>query len=187
MWIAALLPHSAVGNVEPMGSASDDRALNRRRFLRGTMMLLPAGVVAGCANAEEPVAKLGGSPAAGNAVLYRQVGCGCCATYATYLRENGFSVRMETVDDLTPVREEHNLPDAAVGCHTTLVDGYVIEGHVPVEAINRVLKERPSFDGISVVGMPVNSPGMGEPNGQPLDIVSFKDGSVADFMSVSRF
>ena len=119
--------------------------------------------------------------------MYRQEGCSCCATYADYLRDNGFGVDMETVKDLGPIREQHGIPKAGVGCHTSLVDGYVVEGHVPVEAIERLLSERPTLDGISVIGMPANSPGMGEPNGEPLEVLSFRGGRVADYMSVSTF
>lgn len=119
--------------------------------------------------------------------LHRAEGCSCCATYADYLRENGFTVDMRTEDDLAPIRRRYGIPEAAVGCHTSVVDGFVVEGHVPVEAIERLLSERPAVDGISVVGMPVNSPGMGEPNGQPLDVLSFRGGRVADYMSVTTF
>lgn len=119
--------------------------------------------------------------------LYRQEGCSCCATYADYLGENGFAVDMNTLDDLEPIRERYGIPEEAVGCHTSLVDGYVVEGHVPVEAINRLLSERPPFDGISVVGMPVSSPGMGEPNGRPLDVLSFRGGTVDDYMTLTTF
>ena len=119
--------------------------------------------------------------------LHRAEGCSCCATYADYLRENDFDVDMKTHDDLEPIRARYGVPEAAVGCHTSVIDGYVVEGHVPVEAIDRLLSDRPTLNGISVVGMPVNSPGMGEPNGQPLDILSFHEGRVADYMSVTTF
>lgn len=117
-------------------------------------------------------------------VLYRQTGCSCCATYADYLRKHGFRVTMNTVDDLTPVRAEYHVPEAGVGCHTSVIDGYTVEGHVPVEAIDRLLAERPRVDGISVVGMPMNAPGMGDPNGQPLEVLSINDGRVAPYMIV---
>lgn len=94
---------------------------------------------------------------------------------------------METLDDLQPIRERYRIPDAGVGCHTLVIDGYVVEGHVPVEAIDRLLSERPQLDGIAVVGMPPNSPGMGGPNGEPLEILSFRDGRVSDYMSVTTF
>lgn len=119
--------------------------------------------------------------------LYRKEGCSCCATYADYLRENGFTVDMNTLDDLDSIREQYGIPEAGVGCHTSVVDGYVVEGHVPVEAIDRLLSDRPALDGISVVGMPTNSPGMGDPNGEPLDVLSFRGGRVADYMSVTTF
>lgn len=126
-------------------------------------------------------------PGAKTVTLYREEGCSCCVTYADYLRENDFAVDMKTVDDLEPVRERHGVPEAGVGCHTSVVDGYVVEGHVPVEAIHRLLSERPAIDGISVVGMPANSPGMGGPNGEPLAVLSIRDGRVSDFMSVTTF
>lgn len=119
--------------------------------------------------------------------MYRQEGCSCCATYAEYLGDNGFTVDMRTLEDLKPIREQYRIPEAAVGCHTSVIDGYVVEGHVPVEAIDRLLSERPEIDGISVVGMPTNSPGMGKPDGQPLDILSIRNGRVEDFMSVTTF
>lgn len=119
--------------------------------------------------------------------LYRQEGCSCCATYADYLRDNGFTVEMNTVDDLDPIRERFGVPEAGAGCHTSLIDDYVVEGHVPVEAIDRILSEGPALDGISVIGMPANSPGMGDPNGQPLDILSIRAGRVAPYMSVTTY
>ncbi len=174
----------------------DDRAdrhhqISRRRFLRNAGLLVAAGsaapVIAACGDSgtERPEAS---APARGTAAaLYRQEGCSCCATYADYLRENGFTVEMNTVDDLGPTRERYGVPEEGTGCHTSAIEDYVVEGHVPVEAIDRLLTERPALDGISVVGMPANSPGMGEPNGEPLEILSFRDGSVATYMSVTTF
>lgn len=108
-------------------------------------------------------------------------------TYGEYLEENGLRVRIETLEDVAPVRERYGIPEEAVGCHTSIIDGYVVEGHVPVAAIQRLLAERPAIDGITVTGMPSNSPGMGEPNGQPLTILSFRDGRTSDYMSVTTF
>jgi hypothetical protein len=173
------------------GAEHEDHHISRRVFLRsaGLVVLLGSGVsvLAACGDSgsARPVAS---APVGGTAVtLYRQEGCSCCATYADYLRENGFAVEMNTVDDLKPIREQYAIPEAGVGCHTSVIDGFVIEGHVPVEAIDRLLSERPALDGISVVGMPANSPGMGDPNGHPLDILSFRGGRVAEYMSVTTF
>ena len=151
-------------------------------------MTVGSGAVpAACGRSGSERAQPSGPERGAAVTLYRQEGCSCCATYADYLRENGFTVDMNAVDDLEPVRDRHGIPEAGVGCHTSVVDGYVVEGHVPVEAIDRLLSERPAVDGISVVGMPTNSPGMGEPNGEPLEILSFRDGQVADYMSVTTF
>ena len=165
--------------------------ISRRAFIRsaGLLAFVGAGVsiLAACGDSGSDRSQASATADVRAATLYRQVGCSCCATYADYLRENGFAVDMNTVENLEPIRERYGIPQAAVGCHTSVVDGYVVEGHVPVEAIDRLLSERPAVDGISVVGMPVNSPGMGEPNGQPLDVLSFRGGRVGDYMSVSTF
>ena len=173
-----------------MRAPSDLELLSRRSFLRtaGLLALAGSGVAALAACAGSGSDARDASSASATAVtLYRQEGCSCCATYADYLRDNGFDVDMKTEKDLGPIRSRLGIPDDAVGCHTSVVDDYVVEGHVPVEAINRVLADRPTFDGISVVGMPVNSPGMGEPDGRPLPILSFRGETVADYMSVTTF
>ena len=170
----------------------DDGRLSRRDVLRtaGLFVLVGGGLgaaLAACAN-DEPDTTPVAQPAQGTqATMYRQEGCSCCVTHADYLRENGFAVDLKTVDDLQPIRERYGVPEAGVGCHTAVIDGYVVEGHVPVEAIERMLSERPRIDGIAVVGMPTNSPGMGEPNGEPLQVLSIRDGHVADYMSLTTF
>ena len=177
--------------VDSMEDTPGDRYLTRRWFLRSAGVLVLAGggvsALASCAGSASESSQ-NAAPIGGGAVnLFREEGCSCCATYADYLRENGFAVDMKTVDDLKTIRDRYGIPEEAVGCHTSVVDGYVVEGHVPVEAINRVRTERPTVDGISVVGMPVSAPGMGEANGRPLDVLSFRNGTVDDYMSVTTF
>jgi hypothetical protein len=77
-----------------------------------------------------------------------------------HLRENGFTVQAEDTDDLAPIKARHGVPRRLESCHTALVDGYVIEGHVPADTIKRLLRERPAVAGLAVPGMPVGSPGM---------------------------
>ena len=173
------------------GPDSPDRQIDRRRFLQSTARFVAVGagisVLAAC-GASGSGRSQGARPASGKALtLYREEGCSCCVTYADYLRESGFTVDVKTVRDLGPIRDQYDVPEAGVGCHTSIVDSYVVEGHVPVAAIDRLLSRRPMIDGISVVGMPINAPGMGEPNGQPLTILSFRAGRVADYMSVDTF
>jgi hypothetical protein len=115
--------------------------------------------------------------AAHKAHLYKNPQCGCCEQYADYLRRNGFEVTVEATHDLSLINRDHGVPEHLEGCHTTLLDGYVIEGHVPVAMINRLLGERPAITGISLPGMPMGSPGMAGEKTEPLVIYEItKDG-----------
>ncbi len=76
------------------------------------------------------------------------------------MAENGFSVVTEDVTDLAPIKTRYQVPPEIQSCHTAIVDGYIIEGHVPAREINRLLSERPAISGLAVPGMPMGSPGM---------------------------
>ncbi len=84
-----------------------------------------------------------------------------------HLRSNGFPVKIEDRDDLVPIKRQHGVPADLQACHTALVDGYVVEGHVPADLIDRLLRERPRIAGIAVPGMPPGSPGMEVPGRAP--------------------
>lgn len=90
-----------------------------------------------------------------------------------HLQENGFEVDARNVSgwqELAQIRHEHGIPEEAQGCHTAVVDGYTVEGHVPADVIRRVLEERPAIVGVTVPGMPAGSPGMPSPNPVPYNI-----------------
>lgn len=97
--------------------------------------------------------------------VYKTPNCGCCVKWVEYLRKEGFEVKAINRDDLAPIKQRAGVPQTMSACHTALVDGYVIEGHVPAQAIRRLLQERPNTVGLAVPGMPANSPGMGEMDG----------------------
>ena len=105
--------------------------------------------------------------------VYKTPTCGCCGKWVDHLRENGFSVVTKTVDNVAPVKSANNLPPGLASCHTGIVDGYVIEGHVPAEVIKRLLEEKPDILGIAVPGMPPGSPGMEVGYTEPYEILSF--------------
>lgn len=91
------------------------------------------------------------------------------------MEDNGYSVQVEDVQNLGPIKQQHNVPVQLQSCHTAIVDGYVIEGHVPIDAIERLLDERPNIAGLAVPGMPAGSPGM-EAAGfrtEPFDVIAF--------------
>lgn len=108
--------------------------------------------------------------------LYKNPQCGCCEEYAKYLRKNGFEVNVVASHDLSLINKEHGVPEALEGCHTSLIDGYVVEGHVPVASVNKLLTERPAIKGISLPGMPTGTPGMGGPKTGPFTIYEIGPG-----------
>lgn len=148
-------------------------------------------VLTGCTS-DEPVATSSTSAPTGSdrgsarasVVVYRTPTCGCCKSYEDYLRRHGYEIRTEVLDDLEPVRADNDVPSAAASCHTVVVDGYAVEGHVPIEAIDKMLTQRPPVDGIGIPGMPTNAPGMGEPDGRPIDVISFVDGNIKPYMTL---
>jgi hypothetical protein len=91
---------------------------------------------------------------------YRDTGCGCCESWVKLAREAGYSVELHDLDRSERLRRFH-LSDSSAGCHTTVVDGYLVEGHVPLDVVARLLRERPKTRGITIPGMPTGIAGMG--------------------------
>jgi hypothetical protein len=115
--------------------------------------------------------------------VYKSPTCGCCHEWEAYLRARGVDVRSVPTDDMSAVKVEHGLPDSTWSCHTAIVDGYVVEGHVPFEAIEDLLAERPAIDAIALPGMPAGSPGMPGVKVAPFEILSITDGKIGTFGS----
>ncbi|WP_341213847.1 DUF411 domain-containing protein [uncultured Limimaricola sp.] len=108
---------------------------------------------------------------AGTMTLYKDPNCGCCAAHAEYLRENGFEVEIMETYDLVTINKEAGVPLGQQGCHTALIDGYAVSGHVPADLLRRFLDEKPEAIGISLPGMPMGAPGMGDDPEAQLDVV----------------
>jgi hypothetical protein len=107
--------------------------------------------------------------------VYKTPTCGCCALWVDHLKANGFEVRTTDLPDVVPLKVKHGVPDNMYSCHTGVVDGYAIEGHVPAAEIHRLLQERPPVGGLAVPGMPIGSPGMEVGNQvQPYDVLAFE-------------
>ena len=106
--------------------------------------------------------------------VWKSATCGCCQKWVDYLRDNGFDVVTHDVEDVVPIKQELGLTNPALySCHTALVDGYVIEGHVPASDIRRLLTERPEVIGITAPGMPQMSPGMNSIEPKGYDVFQF--------------
>lgn len=145
---------------------------DRRFFLRGfaaTLALTPAGLLRAAASAPQMQ-------------VYKSRTCGCCNKWIEHVRAAGFVVEATDVPDVEPYKRQYGLPPRLGSCHTALVEGYVIEGHVPADDIIRLLKERPEVLGLAVPGMPMGSPGMEGPAAEPYDTLAFAaDGTTSVF------
>ena len=108
-----------------------------------------------------------------NAVMYKSPGCECCDGHAAALRDAGLSMRVVPTEDLATVKAQAGVPAKLQGCHTTIVGGYAVEGHVPVASVQRLLREKPAIQGIALPGMPSGSPGMAGPKAAPFKVLSF--------------
>jgi hypothetical protein len=109
-------------------------------------------------------------------LVYKTATCGCCAGWVEHMRAAGFTVDardLPTNADLMRVKLDVGVPGAMATCHTALLDGYVVEGHVPADQVKRLLAERPRVAGIGVPGMPIGSPGMEGPGAQPYHVYSW--------------
>ena len=113
---------------------------------------------------------------AADMVVYKSPTCGCCAAWIEHIEASGITVDVKNAYDLSPIKAKMGVPDQLESCHTAVIDGYTIEGHVPATDIKRLLSERPDARGLSVPGMPVGSPGM-EQDGEkdPFVTVLFGD------------
>ncbi len=95
-----------------------------------------------------------------NITVYRSASCGCCKGWITHLRKNGFIVKDKVSNEMESIKNSLQIPDNVRSCHTGMIAGYTIEGHVPAADIEKLLREQPAVKGIATPGMPVGSPGM---------------------------
>ncbi len=105
--------------------------------------------------------------------VYKSPSCGCCGEWVRHMRANGFRVETRDIADVGPIKRENGVPDALGSCHTALVGGYAIEGHVPAADLKRLLRERPAVKGLAVPGMVAGSPGMEQGSPKPYATIAF--------------
>lgn len=118
--------------------------------------------------------------------VYKSPSCGCCVGYASFLESSGFIVETVLTSDMDPIKRKYGIPSDMDSCHTALVEGYFVEGHVPLEAVNKLLSERPVIDGIALPDMPAGSPGMPGTQNEDYVIYSLKEGKSSVFMTIKK-
>jgi len=119
-----------------------------------------------------------------NVEVFKTPSCGCCYGYVLFLEEEKFKVKQTDMRSLHIIKKKHNIPLEMQSCHTTILGKYFIEGHVPIEAINKLLKEKPNIDGIALPGMPIGTPGMPGEKEEPYIIYQLVDGKSSVFMII---
>ncbi|MBK1670191.1 hypothetical protein CKO28_19335 [Rhodovibrio sodomensis] len=150
-----------------------DRSLINRRGFAGALL----GVTAAAALARTGSA---GAAPAKTMRVYKSPTCGCCARWVDYVRADAWKVEVVDLQNVTSIKKQVGLLPQLASCHTAIVDGYVVEGHVPLPAIEKLMTERPDVHGIAVPGMPQDSPGMG--GGGVQDVFAFtRDGRTRPF------
>lgn len=130
-----------------------------------------------------------GALAAAAMIVFKDPNCGCCGAWVDHVKAAGFSADVRMEAQMDKVKARLRVPDDLASCHTAQIDGYVIEGHVPAEVIQKLLKERPKLLGLAVPGMPIGSPGMETPGyaPEPFKVFGFTaTGAQIDFADYPR-
>ena len=150
-----------------------------RRGLLGLIAAAGGVALAGCNSAPAgPAADKAAEalPAAKKMLVYRDPECGCCTAWAEIAKKAGYDVTVESRPDMPEIKVRHGVPAELASCHTVIVAGYVVEGHVPIRHIDKLLRDKPrDIVGLAVPGMPRGSPGMEMPDGSvdAFDVMAF--------------
>ena len=116
--------------------------------------------------------------------VFKTPSCGCCYGYVLFLEKEQFNVKETDMRSLHSIKQKYNIPLEMQSCHTTIIGKYFIEGHVPLEAVNKLLKEQPDIDGIALPGMPIGTPGMPGKKEEPFVVYQLIDGKFSIFMTI---
>jgi len=116
--------------------------------------------------------------------VFKTPSCGCCYGYVLFLEKEKFNVKQTDMRSLHSIKKKYNIPLEMQSCHTTIMGKYFIEGHVPLQAVNKLLKEQPDIDGIALPGMPIGTPGMPGEKEEPYVIYQLIDGKFSVFMTI---
>jgi hypothetical protein len=155
------------------------------------LFALPAlALAAACGNADAaPEGEAVVDQQLPSVIVYKTPTCGCCSGWVEHMRQAGFALDVRDLPgnvELMGVKIDAGVPTDLSSCHTSLVDGFVIEGHVPADQVKRLLAERPAIAGVAAAGMPAGSPGMDIPNSPPYDIVAWNhDGTRSVYAEIT--
>lgn len=159
---------------------AQEQAINKKLWagITGAVLLIIISIygvshspVIGSANAEE-------------ITVYKSPTCGCCTKWVSHLEESGFEVNAINRNDMPSIKQQYGIASQQQSCHTAIINGYVIEGHVPAADIKRLLTEKPNIHGLTAPGMPMGSPGMEGPRKDAYDVLAIdRQGKTTVFSS----
>ncbi len=118
------------------------------------------------------------------ATVYKSPNCGCCVGYVKELEDSGVEVEVVETEDMDSIKKQHNIPSDMQSCHTVVMGNYFIEGHVPLEAVEKLLTEKPEIDGIVLPGMPAGTPGMPGVKRAPFNVYQLTEGDSLEFLTL---
>ncbi len=122
--------------------------------------------------------------AAQESITYKSAQCGCCTEWVDYMEKNGFDIIVEDRNDMAQIKEKLGIHPTLASCHTTVIDGYVFEGHIPASDIKDFLSEKPKLSGLAVPGMPIGSPGMEYGDRKdPYNVIGFTESGMTTIFS----
>ncbi len=118
------------------------------------------------------------------AILYKSPTCGCCEGYAKELEQQGFIVKVVTTKTMSNIKDKYRIPTDKQSCHTIEIGDYVVEGHVPFEAVEKLLTELPAIDGIGLARMPAGTPGMPGVKKAPYVVYQMNNGNISEYITI---
>ena len=134
-----------------------------------------------------PTEKLQATPM--DIVVYRSPTCGCCSKWLAHLKTHGFNVHDNVLEDMQHIKDKYGINNSLASCHTAIIDGYIVEGHVPANDIKAMLLKKPEIKGLAVPGMVVGTPGMEMGDKKtPFNVVAFdKDGQITLYKAYDQY
>lgn len=151
-------------------------------LLAGLIVLSVAAI--GLLKSDKDLSTLLETTNAKEVTIYKTTACGCCEVYTEYLESAGFDVTVANVTDMDAIKEEYGVPEELLSCHTTIIGDYFVEGHMPIEAIEKLLAEQPDIQGIALPGMPSGTPGMPGPKNGAYEVQQVTEEGYSLFLSL---
>tara|TARA_Y100000310_G_scaffold311906_1_gene358644 strand:+ start:614 stop:1090 length:477 start_codon:yes stop_codon:yes gene_type:complete len=148
-------------------------------------LLILGIIIIGCSQGTVPSNDKNKAAIDGNKItVFKSPNCGCCVGYVAELEKHGFDVEIIETTDMHSIKQKYKIPRSMESCHTAVIGDYFIEGHVPIEAVNKLLEENPEIDGITLPRMPAGSPGMPGIKKAPVKVYALSDGEASEFTTI---